>query len=92
MAYIMDTQYSKAEEILKLALAYYPEYATTYISLGELYQRKGEYDNAVNILLQANHINPFNPIIHKNLAQLYNRLDKKEEAAVELKRLMMLTK
>ncbi len=92
MAYIMDTQYSKAEEVLKLALEYYPEYATTYISLGELYQRKGEYDNAINILSQANYINPFNPIIHKNLAQLYNKLDKKEDAAVELKRLVMLTK
>ncbi len=91
-SYIMDTQYTKAEEILKVALEYYPEYTTTYISLGELYQRKGEYDAAIEILSQANHINPFNPIIHKNLAQLYNKLDRKEDAANELKRLMLLTK
>lgn len=92
MSYIMDTQYAKAEEILKVALEYYPEYTTTYISLGELYQRKGEYDAAIEILSQANHINPFNPIIHKNLAQLYNKLDRKEDAALELKRLMLLSK
>ncbi len=92
MSYIMDTQYAKAEEILKAALEYYPEYLTTYISLGELYQRKGEYDDAVEILSRANYINPFNPIIHKNLAQLYDKLDMKEDAAVELRRLMMLTK
>lgn len=92
MSYIMDTQYAKAEEILKVALEYYPEYTTTYISLGELYQRKGEYDDAIEILSQANHINPFNPIIHKNLAQLYSKLDRKEDAASELKRLMLLTK
>jgi len=91
-AYIMDTQYTKAEEILKVALEYYPEYTTTYISLGELYQRKGEYDAAIEILSQANHINPFNPIIHKNLALLYDKLNRKEDAATELKRLMLLTK
>lgn len=92
MSYIMDTQYAKAEEILKVALEYYPEYPTTYISLGELYQRKGEYDAAVEILSRANHINPFNPIIHKNLAQFYQKLDRKEDAAEELQRLMLLTK
>ena len=91
-AYIMDTQYTKAEEILKVALKYYPEYTTTYILLGELYQRKGEYDAAIEILLQANHVNPFNPIIHKNLALLYNKLNRKDDAASELKRLMLLGK
>ena len=92
MSYIMDTQYAKAEEILKVALEYYPEYTTTYISLGELYQRKGEYDAAIDILSRANHVNPFNPIIHKNLALLYDKLDRKEDASLELRRLMMLTK
>lgn len=92
MSYIMDTQYTKAEEILKVALEYYPEYSTTYISLGELYQRKGEYDAAVKILSQANSINPFNPIIHKNLASLYNKLKRKGDAEIELKRLMLVTK
>ncbi|MEP9411117.1 MAG: tetratricopeptide repeat protein [Candidatus Brocadia sp.] len=92
MSYILDTQYAKAEEILKVTLEYYPEYTTTYISLAELYQRKGEYDDAIKILSQANHINPFNPIIHKNLAQLYQKLGRKDEAAAELRRLMLLTK
>ena len=88
----MDTQYTKAEEILKVALKYYPEYTTTYISLGELYQRKGAYDAAVEILSQANYINPFNPIIHRNLALLYDKLNRKDDAASELKRLMLLGK
>ena len=88
----MDTKYTKAEEILKVSLEYYPEYTTSYISLGELYQRKGEYDAAIEILSQANHINPFNPIIHKNLALLYDKLNIKDDAEVELKRLMLLGK
>lgn len=92
MAYIMDTQYPKAEEILKVALEYYPEYTTTYILLGELYQRKGEYHDAVEILSQANSMNPFNPVIHKNLAVLYSKLNREEDAAIELKRLMLLVK
>lgn len=91
-AYIMDTQYTKAEEVLKTALEYYPEYTTTYISLGELYQRKGEYNAAVEILSQANHMNPFNPVIHKNLASLYHKLNRREDAEIELKRLMLLVK
>lgn len=92
MAYILDTQYAKAEEILKVALEYYPEYTTTYISLGELYQRKGDYDIAIQLLSEANHINPFNPVIHKNLAMLYDKLGKKDEASIEMKRLRMLVK
>jgi tetratricopeptide (TPR) repeat protein len=92
MAYIMDTQYASADEVLKVALEYYPEYVTTYISLGELYIRKGEYNAAIEILSQANRINPFNPIIHKNLAELYDKLGKKEDAETELKRLMLITK
>ncbi|MCF6157532.1 MAG: hypothetical protein E3K32_02940 [wastewater metagenome] len=91
MAYIMDTQYTKAEEILKIALEYYPEYTTTYISLGELYRRKGEYNMAVEILSQANYINPFNPFIHRDLASLYSKLNRKEDAELELQRLMTLT-
>lgn len=92
MAYIMDTQYHKAKEILETALGYYPEYTTTYISLGELYQREGKYDAAIEILSRANHTNPFNPIIHKNLALLYDKLGKKEEAMVELKRLALVAR
>jgi len=91
-AYLMNNQYDKAEEVLKTSLAYYPEYSPTYITLGELYLRKEEFTAAVEILQQANYLNPFNPIIHKNLATLYGTLDKKEDAAVELKRLILLTK
>jgi len=91
MSYLMDTQYAKAEEILQVALEYYPEYPATYISLGELYQRKGEYDTAIEFLSRANHINPFHPGVHKNLAQLYQKRDRKDDAAAELRRLMMLT-
>lgn len=61
------------------------------ISLGELYQRKGEYATAVDILSRASHTNPFNPIIHNNLAVLYNKLDRKEGTVVELKRFRLLT-
>ncbi len=91
-AYIMDTQYAKAEEILKVALEYYPEYATTYLSLGELYQRKDEYETAVEYLSRANQINPFNPVIHKNLSLFYSKLNRPEDADVEKKRLMLLAK
>ncbi|OQZ01639.1 MAG: hypothetical protein B6D35_02465 [Candidatus Brocadia sp. UTAMX2] len=91
MSYLMDTQYAKAEEILQVALEYYPEYPATYISLGELYQRKGEYDTAIEFLSRANHVNPFHPGVHKNLAQLYQKRNRKDDAAVELRRLMMLT-
>ncbi|MBM4055229.1 MAG: tetratricopeptide repeat protein [Planctomycetes bacterium] len=92
IAYIRDTQYSKAEEVLKSALDYYPEYTTTYISLGELYQRKGEYQTAIDYLLLANRVNPFNPIVHSNLIQLYTKLGDKERAADEMRRLKMVTK
>lgn len=91
-AYIMDTQYEKAEEVLKAALEYYPEYTTTYISLGELYQRKGKYQTAIDFLSQANRVNPFNPIIHTNLIELYTKLGDKERATDEMRKLKMITR
>ncbi|WP_347274004.1 tetratricopeptide repeat protein [Candidatus Kuenenia sp.] len=92
MAYIRDTQYSKAEEVLKTALEYYPEYTATYISLGELYQKTGAYQTAIDFLSQANRVNPFNPVVYRNLIQLYTKLEDKESAANEMRRLKMVTR
>ncbi|MDR4508477.1 MAG: tetratricopeptide repeat protein [Candidatus Brocadiaceae bacterium] len=91
-AYLMNTQYAKAEELLKVMLEYYPEYPTTYIILGDLYQRKGEFGRAIETLLQVNRINPFNPTVHRNLAMCYNKLGRKKDAAIETKRLALLMK
>jgi len=91
-AYIMQSKYEKAEDILKIALEYYPGYTTSYITLGELYQKKGDYHAAIEILTKANYVNPFNPIIHDKLIQLYTQIKDEENAEKERERLKLVIK
>ncbi len=89
-AYLLNTQYEKAENILITTRRYYPDYPTTYVTLGELYQRKKEYDKAIESLTLASQINPYNPFVHQTLFNLCQNMGKKEEAASHLKRVTML--
>jgi tetratricopeptide (TPR) repeat protein len=90
LAYLLDTQYEKAEDILITTRHYYPEYPTTHVTLGELYQRRKEYDKAIESLTLASQINPYNPFVHQTLFTLCQNTGKKEEAIVHLKRAAML--
>ena len=90
LAYLLNTQYEKAENILITARRYYPDYPTTYVTLGELYQRRKEYDKAIESLTLASLINPYNPFVHQTLFNLCQNMGKKEEAASHLKRVTML--
>ena len=90
LAYLLNTQYEKAENILITTRRYYPDYPTTYVTLGELYQRRKEYDKAIESLTLASQINPYNPFVHQTLFNLCQNMGKKEEAASHLKRVTML--
>ncbi|MGR3311331.1 MAG: peptidase MA family metallohydrolase [Candidatus Brocadiales bacterium] len=90
LAYLLNTQYKKAEEILITTRQYYPDYPTTYVTLGELYQRLKAYDKAIESLTLASQINPYNPFVHQTLFTLCQTTGKKEEAALHLKRTTIL--
>lgn len=90
LAYLLNTQYEKAENILITTRQYYPDYPTTYVTLGELYQRKKEYDKALESLALASQINPYNPFVHQAMFNICQNMGKKEEAALHLNRVTML--
>lgn len=90
LAYLLNTQYEKSENILITTRQYYPDYPTTYVTLGELYQKRKEYDKAIESLTIASQINPYNPFVHQSLFNLCHKIGKKEACAVHLKRITML--
>lgn len=72
-------QKEKVMPLLQRAVDKNPNYVTPYIDLAVL--KTGE--DAVNLLLQANAINPFVPDIHRMLAENYKTMGKMDEAKRE---------
>lgn len=89
-SYVFTGRLEEAERLLNDTRGYYPDYVSTYVTLGELHRRKGEFQKAIEDYLEASHINPFNPIVHQRLATLYKEVGQKEEAVASLKRLSIL--
>ena len=89
-AHMQNHRDDAAQEVLNDAIAYYPNYVSTYITQGELLAKHDEIGAAIDSLISASRINPFNPIVHQQLAGLYARADDKANAQKSLKRLAMV--
>ena len=74
-------RHEEAAEALAGSLAYYPNYHTTHLLLGEALLKAGELERAETHLMEALGINPFDPAVHENLAALYTRQDRAEDAS-----------
>jgi tetratricopeptide (TPR) repeat protein len=91
-SYLIGGRLEEAERLLNETRGYYPDYVSTYVTLGELHKKKGEFQRAIENYLEASHINPFNPIVHQRLASLYKEVGQADEATASLKRLTVLLK
>ena len=91
-SYIFSGNLEGAERLLNETKGYYPDYVSTYVTLGELYKKKGEPQRAIENYLEASHINPFNPLVHQRLAILYRDMGQEEEVTASLERLATLLK
>ena len=89
-AYMQNHRDDAAQGVIDDALTYYPNYVSTYITQGELLAKHDELDAAIESFVSASRINPFNPIVHQQLAGLYARAGHKEKAQKSLKRLAMV--
>ncbi len=69
--YLLNRDYAKAEALLRTSLDYYPMFATTLTQLGELFYQKKDYAAAEEFFQQAVRINPFNPLVHARLINIY---------------------
>ncbi len=80
--YLLQKDYAKSEALLRESLNYYPQFATTLTHLGELFYMKKDYAAAEEFFQQAVRINPFNPLVHTRLINIYAALgqtQKKEQ-------------
>ncbi len=80
--HLLQKDYAKAEVLLRKSLNYYPQFATTLTHLGELYYMKKDYTAAEEFFQEAMRINPFNPLVHSRLINIYATLgqtQKKEQ-------------
>ena len=79
-----------AEARLKTAAEKNPGYVTVFETLGELCFSVKDYDGAIENLLKANLINPFDPALHYCLSRSYIEKNDKERAVSEMKVLLTL--
>jgi tetratricopeptide (TPR) repeat protein len=72
--YLLQKDYTQSEALLRKSLNYYPQFATTLTHLGELFYMKKDYAIAEEYFQKAVRINPFNPLVHNRLINIYAAL------------------
>lgn len=85
LAKLLISQNRAADAAVKLkkAIETNPNYVPSYTNLGNLYFSEGNYKDAAKCYEQSNQINPFNPFIHRNSAECYERLKSEKNAERE---------
>jgi len=78
---ISKQEWSKATELLRKAVAIYPQYADAYNNLGAIYRRLGDVGQAREVLQKAVAINDHLAVAYVNLGRL--SFDQKDFAGVE---------
>ncbi|MDH5762078.1 MAG: tetratricopeptide repeat protein [Nitrospinota bacterium] len=77
--YLLQKDFNQAEDLLRTSLNFYPQFATTLTHLGELFYMKKDYAMAEDFFQKAVRINPFNPLVHARLINIYAALDQAEK-------------
>lgn len=72
--YLQTRKYHEAETLLKESLAFFPDFHTTLVNLGELYFSNKENETSRIYFEKALRINPFNPFVHMRLIHVYEKL------------------
>jgi tetratricopeptide (TPR) repeat protein len=88
---IQMNRYDDALPPLEKALALDSDNGGTYLQLGRVHHAKKNYKESKEALEEAIQINPFNPLIHRLLAEIYSALGDQAKAAqakASLNRLM----
>ena len=82
-ALMAQGDWQPARQYLQRAQDLVPDYVTTYTNFGRLHVALQEYEQARVALGEALQINPFDPIIHRYLAESYRQLGQADKAQQE---------
>jgi len=85
---IPDDEIRYFEKAIKIK----PDFAKAYNNLGIAYQRRRNYEKAIEMYKKAIFFNPNLPAPHANLGNVYAALERYQEAEKELKRAIELRK
>lgn len=77
-------------EVLRKALQEFPERATLKLAAGEFHARQGQPAEAKEVLLQAQALEPGNPMVLNELARVSAQLEEYDSMALVLKQLVDL--
>ncbi len=72
--------YNKAIEQLEDMVSKHPNWLSPYLMLSNALYENGEREKALEILVEASHIEPFNLVIKKEIIRLYLEHGKRESA------------
>ena len=89
--YYRKSEIQKAKELCMEGLKHHPFYSPALILLSEIHFKEEQYDLAIKLLNQAKELNPENPRIYKNLAQIYKKQKNAEKALSAYKMLAFLS-
>lgn len=90
LAYYNKGDYQRAIENYQKALRFFPSYSLCYENLARAYEATKSFQAAIESYNKSISYGPSYPSAHFYLARLYLRLDRKDEAARELKLTMVL--
>ena len=80
-----------AEEYLKRAISFKPDYGPAHLELGQVYASRNDFENAIPQLLQAIRIDPKSARSHYQLGQMYRKTGKLKLAQQELAQYSLLS-
>jgi tetratricopeptide (TPR) repeat protein len=80
----------EARALLKESVELYPEYTPTTTLLAELAAQAGDVERARILFVRSNSLNPFNPLVHRQLAAILEQQDDAAGSARERRVLRVL--
>ncbi len=81
-AHASEGRYALAIEALERIRSLRPDFALTYLNLGGIYTKLGQYESAERYLAQALVHAPNQPEVHRRLGEVYLGTERFDEAAV----------
>jgi len=85
LTYLQGANHAAAQKLMIQTTERYPGFAPAYTTLGRAQLEAGDGQGAVKSFLEANAINPFDPLVHRTLSDLFRKQGKTKLAARERK-------